>query len=378
VVVGLAAVLLLVTMLQSPGRGKRRAAAAAANATVCDRGATPSSFASAVGAASAGQTICLASGDYGTWGGTDKRVTITADRGATPTMKVSLGAGASGFTLEHMGGMGGRIVAGVSDVTIKDSTFTSTIDIEGATHNVVLDHNRHDWMVGPSTGAANAKIFVDVTGTLAAPALTIEHSDIENGDLDGVHVGGGSGLVVLDNTFRNLCDMHANHTDNIQFESGTQTRIAGNYVYASQHCATQGITSFDGGTHGVIIEDNVVDIPRDWGIELYSDDGSIVRHNTVVYHPKPYSEFGSGTGQIDIDRKPSDPAGSGTRVYDNLANVSFANGSTGTPSGNVSAENAVYVGPPDSWSGFRLSAASPVGLKTASDGLNAGARIPAS
>ena len=46
------------------------------------------------------------------------------------------------------------------------------------------------------------------------------------------------------------------------------------------NCETQGITSYDHGTNGVIIENNVVDIPRPWGIELYSDVDSIVRHNT--------------------------------------------------------------------------------------------------
>jgi Right handed beta helix region len=347
------------------------------SAARCNQRVSPSTFASAVAASAAGQTLCLEAGDYGVWHGIDRTVTIRADRGTAPTMKISFGAGASGFTLTGISGMGGQITAGASDITIRDSTFTSTLDIEGATHHIVLDHNRHNWMVGPSGGGANAKIFVDVTGTLASPAVTIENSDIENGDLDGVHIGGGSGLVVLHNTFRNLCDMHANHTDNIQFEGGTQIRVAGNYMYAQHGCSTQGITSFDGGTGGVIIEDNVVDIPRDWGIELYSDKNSIVRHNTVVYHPKAYSEFGNGTGQIDVDRKSQDPAGTGTRVYDNIAFAGFANGSSGTAYDNVSPEQATYVGPATAWSGFRLQAGSPVGIRAASDGSNAGARIPA-
>jgi Right handed beta helix region/PKD domain len=345
--------------------------------TTCDLNATPSSFASQVSAATAGQTVCLATGNYGTWTGTNKSVTVTAAAGASPQMQVSFGSNANGFTLDGMTGMGGTVTAGATNVTIKNSTFTSTIDIEGATHNVVLDHNKHTWMVGPSTGGPNAKIFVDVSGTLAAPALTIKNSDIENGDLDGVHVGGGSGLVVLDNTFKNLCDMNANHTDNLQFEGGTQIRIAGNYVYEAQNCPTQGITSYDGGTNGLIIEDNVVDVPRDWGIELYSDQNSIVRHNTVVYHPRTYSEFNTGTGQIDIDRKSQDPAGVGTHVYDNVANVGFADGSTGTADHNTDPSTVSYVGgAPSAFSVFSdlfLTASSP-GHLAASDGLDTGIR----
>ncbi|MGZ4674371.1 MAG: right-handed parallel beta-helix repeat-containing protein [Ilumatobacteraceae bacterium] len=353
------------------------AVASSGGGTSCSLNATTSNFASQVLAASAGQTICLASGNYGTWNGTSKAITVTAASGASPQMQVNFGSSANGFTLNGMTGMGGSISAGATNVIIENSTFTSTIDIEGATHDVVLDHNTHNWMVGPSTGGPNAKLFVDVSGTLAAPALTVENSDIENGDLDGVHVGSGSGLVVLNNTFKNLCDMGANHTDNIQFEGGTQIRIAGNYLYEAQNCPTQGITSYDGGTNGLIIEDNVVDVPRDWGIELYSDQNSIVRHNTVVYHPKSYSEFNTGTGDIDIDRKSQDPAGTGTHVYDNVASVSFANGSSGSADHNTDPSTVSYVGgapgPSSVFSDLFLTGTSP-GHNAASDGFDTGIR----
>ena len=124
----------------------------------------------------------------------------------------------------------------------------------------------------------------------------------------------------------------------MQFDTSntTNVRIAGNYVYAP--CATQGITSYDAGTSGVIIEDNVVDIRRPWGIELYADRNSIVRHNTVRFHLDADCHFsGLLCGQIDINRKSEDPAGTGTQVYDNIAtSVSFSAGSTGTAHHNVS------------------------------------------
>lgn len=342
----------------------------------CDRTASPASFASELSAAAAGQTICLASGDYGTWQGTDKAITVKAAAGAAPAMRVSFAAGAGGFTLEGMTAMGGTIKDGARQITIRDSTFAAPIDVEGAVANIVLDHDRFDWDAVSVADGPDSKIFAGVRGSVAAPALTVKGNDIENGDLDGVHLG-GSGVLVLDNTIKNLCDRNVNHTDNIQLVGGTQIRIAGNYIDEGQHCPTQGITSFDGGTLGVVIEDNVVDIPRDWGIELYSDRNSIVRHNTVVWHPNSYSEFGTGTGQIAIDRKSQDPAGTGTQVDDNIAtSVGFANGSSGTARGNVSGARAVYHGPLTSWPAFRLSGHSPVGVRAASDGLNAGARIP--
>ena len=62
-----------------------------------------------------------------------------------------------------------------------------------------------------------------------------------------------------------------------------------------------------------------MDVARNWGIELYSDEASIVRHNTLIWHPPSYAQFPNdgGTGQIDIDRKSQDPAGHGTKVDDN-------------------------------------------------------------
>ena len=179
----------------------------------------------------------------------------------------------------------------------------------------------------------------------------------------------------MNNVFDNLCDVGTNHTDNIQFDRTvtTQTRIAGNYVHMAPSCDGQGITSFDHGTNGVIIENNVVDIHRPWGIELYSDVDSIVRHNTVVWKPDSGCDFtGMTCGQIDIDRKSADPAGTGTQVYDNVANVTFSAGSTGTAHHNVSGQNAVYVGPQTFHDGFVLATNSPVGKNAASDGTDAG------
>ena len=91
----------------------------------------------------------------------------------------------------------------------------------------------------------------------------------------------------------------------------------------------------------------MVDIRRPWGIELYADRNSIVRHNTVRFHPDADCLFsGILCGQIDINRKSEDPAGTGTQVYDNIATrVSFSGGSTGTAHHNVSGQLAIYVGP---------------------------------
>ncbi len=344
----------------------------ASAAAPCNLTATPSNFSGAVSSATAGQTICLGTGDYGTWQGTNKAITIQAATGATPTMEVNFSSGDSGFTLDGMSGMGGAVAAGAHDFTIRNSTFTSTIDIAATNANILLDHNSHDWNA-VYDGGSNAKIFVwNTTG--AFTGVTVQNSTIRNGNLDGVHLN--AGMNILNSVFANLCDTGTNHTDNVQFEGGNGGRIAGNYVYEGAGCNTQGITSYDSDTVGVTIEDNVIDIRRPWGIELYSDKNSIVRHNTMRWYAAASCSFNIPCGQIDINRKSEDPAGTGTQVYDNLAtSVGFSNGSTGTEHNNVSGQRAVFVGPLGAYGGFKLASSSPVGLKAASDGLDAGARI---
>lgn len=349
----------------------------ASAAATCSLSATPANFSAEVAAASPGQTVCLASGNYGTWTGTNKAITIAAAPGNTPTMQISFGAGDGGFTLDGISGMTGTINGGAANIMIQNSAFAGQLDIEGATSNIVIRSDDFSYPVQSTSGGPNAKIFLATNGASPGSAVTIENNLIANGDLDGVHIGGGSGALVAGNEFENLCDRGVNHTDNIQFEGGSQIAIVANYVYEAQDCPTQGITSYDGHTNGILIEDNVVDVPRDWGIELYSDQNSVVVHNTVVWHPASYSEFSTPTGQIDIDRKSQDPAGIGTHVYDNIANVDFTNGSTGTQDHNVSGQRAIYVGPTNTWAGFKLAPSSPVGLHAASDGLDDGARVSA-
>jgi chitodextrinase len=345
----------------------------AQSAPGCSLNATPSNFAAQVSAAAAGQTVCLATGNYSTWSGTNKNITVQPSAGATPQMRISFGSGDSGFTLDGMTGMGGNI-SGASNITVRNSTFTGSLDADGANVNVVLDGNKFNWNTSGTTGQ-NSKLGLG--GGSGGTSVIVRNNEFKNGDLDGIFIGGGSGYLILNNTFDNLCDTGTNHTDQIQFADTspaiTQTRIAGNYIHAPLGCGTQGITSFDHGTNGVIIENNVVDIHRPWGIELYSDVNSIVRHNTVVWYPDSQCDFnGMSCGGIDLNRKSADPAGTGTQVYDNLATVGFGNGSSGNAHHNISSQTAVYVGPTSIHDGFILASSSPVGRNAASDGTNAG------
>ena len=153
--------------------------------------------------------------------------------------------------------------------------------------NLVLNHDTFSYAVTSTSSGPNSKVFLDTSGSSPGAAVTLENSYFANGDLDGIHFGGGSGDLIKNNFFTNLCDRNVNHTDNIQFQGGSQIAITGNYIYSpgptsSTDCVAGGIDSYDAGTNGVLIENNVIDTTRDWGIELYSDQNSIVEHNTVA------------------------------------------------------------------------------------------------
>ena len=153
-------------------------------------------------------------------------------------MQVNLGSGDSGFTLDGMSGMGGMIANGATNITIRTARLRSRSISAGRAPTGSCSTTTRITGTRPSiSGADNAKIYLEnsLTGTLAAPSVTIQNSEINNGDLDGIHFGGGSGYQIVNNRFENLCDHGANHTDNMQFDtsSTSQVRIAGNYVYAA-------------------------------------------------------------------------------------------------------------------------------------------------
>jgi hypothetical protein len=143
-----------------------------------------------------------------------------------------------------------------------------------------------------------------------------------------------------------------------------------------------GIVAYDGITRATI-EDNVLDIYRPWPIELYSDDSSVVRHNTLKFGA---SQWTLECGQILISRKSADDAGRGTTIVDNVATIiEIDNGSTvavrhhnllrESPAAGDLIRIPRYLGGanPSSYAGFRLTVGSP-GKAAASDGTDTGIR----
>jgi hypothetical protein len=274
--------------------------------------------------------------------------------------------------------MGGSVNAGASNITVSGSAFTSEVSVNGtaSSANLVFDGNTHNNISGSST--AN-RFLADGGG------LTIRNSTFQGGGSDGVRLATSSPVNVIGNTFLNVNDDGSgNHTDMIQWYGGSNAVIRGNLFKQTVDGETQVMGAFD-GTGGNLIEDNVVDVTgRNWGVELYSDSGSIIRHNTFVYRsPCPWSQ---PCGIIALDRKAADDAGVNTQVYDNIATrVDIGNGSTtsrrdhnmlrsGAASGDFIGSPLFQGGAnPSTYAGYRLAALSE-GLGGASDGLNVGIR----
>jgi hypothetical protein len=314
---------------------------AAAQTRGCDRDANPGTLGDAIGAAQDGQTICLASGDYGTFEGTDKAITLKAARGADARMGFNLGEGDRGFTLDGLRFHGrgedrfSAIVGDVRNVTFKNSRFTVPTFIDGPIESGILfDRNRFvgiDELPGDMVDSGLDLRYGAQCTREQRSGITVRNSLFADGSFTGIKTG--CGIDIINNTFSDICEnlelAPEGHTDNIMLAGAAGAVVRGNYFTheggVDRRCEAGVIAGYDGTDH-VVIEDNViVGVNRPAGIELYSDDGSIVRHNTLEATGRRCSG-GARCGQIAIGSKlgtstyeqGNDP-GKDTQVYNNIA-----------------------------------------------------------
>jgi hypothetical protein len=344
---------------------------AAALAQSCTQTLNPGgNVASAVSAAAAGATICLNSGSYGsvTLSGIVKnpRVTIKSTSGQDATMSLTVSGGSNGITVDSVTMAGGSMSGSTTrNITIQNSAFTSHWVINGlANSNVLLDHNTHNNIEGGGQYSAPARIHLSY-GSSTPSGVTIQNSVMDGGSADGVQTG--VGVNIINNEFKNILEASCAgcHTDAIQLLGASDSVIRGNYI----HNSSTGIVAYDGLTRATI-EDNVIDLSsRPWGLELYADTDSVIRHNTLVYRANCAYSLPCGT--IVMDHKSVDPAGRGTIVVDNIAtSISANNGSTyaerhnnlvrsGAVTGDISG-SPNYIGGviPTTWAGFQLASGS--------------------
>ncbi|MCP3140514.1 discoidin domain-containing protein [Pyxidicoccus xibeiensis] len=344
----------------------------------CDRTATTAAtLASQWSAATAGQTICLATGSYGTFAAGSKSgvVTVKPQSGATATLALRFN-GANNVRIEGLTITSAALLGSTRNVTITGSRFTGAATIDGVVNaNILFDGNTHLNLYAPP-GSTPARIHLPYSSATHS-GVTIQNSRFEGGDADGIQTG--VGVNILNNLFKDIQESGPNHTDSVQLLGAPGSVVRGNYFL---NCVT-GIVAYD-GVERALIEDNVLDLRgRPWAIELYSDNGSIIRHNTLMHGTCAWN---LPCGIIDITRKTADAPGQGTVIVDNVATeISVSNGSTvaerhhnllrrGAQSGELTGA-PVFVGgaQPTDRAGFRLATGSP-GKGAASDGTDIGIR----
>jgi PKD domain/Bacterial TSP3 repeat len=356
----------------------------------CNLNATPSNFASQVSAAQAGQTVCLATGNYGTWTGTNKAITVQAAPGAAPTMKVNFTSNQGGLVLDGMRGMGAPsdIRSSGGNFTIRNSVFTSKIWISrSATTPITLDNNTHNDISG-----IESRLCICGGGT----NVVVKNSLFQGGGSDGVRIASPNAVIGPGNRFIGFEIVDSNHTDPIQFFSGLpgfvgDTRITGNYFDQPEGTGdvVAYIAAWD-GTSNNVIDNNVFRAVSGgsggghgiaYSVALYADRNSVIRNNTME---RGTCNHNIRCGTIMLASKSGYPSGTGTIIRDNVMTVvGTGNGSSFSADHNLvqsslsGTGNVVgapsFVGPLGTWAGWRLAPGS-AGKGIASDGGDAGIR----
>ena len=350
--------------------------------------ANPSNLAGVFSSAKGGDTIRLAGGDYGVFRGAQKsgEVTLEAAPGAAVTMQLRFDPAANitidGVTLTgiEIAGSATRNIT-VRNSDIRGQTTLRTGELQDA--NILLDHNVHrDWNACP--GCGEGRIWLPES-TSRPSGITIRNSEFKGGLSDAIQ-NGSNGTRILDNVFHDLVQGTADgvHTDAIQLYGSSNTLIRGNYF----HDVPDAIMAPDGADHE-IIEDNVIAADPGgypFAITLYSDDGSIIRHNTL---PDGACAFNLRCGIVSIGSKDGDDAGHDTIIADNIlgelshgeGRATVAENSHNLYRNHLSGRAGLrgtprFVGGehPADYDDFALKPGSP-GTGSASDGLDRGIRL---
>jgi hypothetical protein len=349
-------------------------------ASACDRTAsTTAALTHQFAQATAGQTICLAPGRYGTFraGAKDAPVTVRSRSGRSASMALAFDAAAN-VHVDRVTITNADIGANSRNVTVSRSRFTGLAVIHAgriANANIVFDRNTHV-NIDTCTKCFQGRVHVDPVGREPS-GVTIERSLFVGGNSDGVRADAVS-VRVIGNEFRDFRDQDPFHTDPIQIYGGSRVLIRGNYFH--HNFVSAAIMMADGGDHNVV-EDNVIAAGKfSWAMTWYSDNGSIIRHNTF---DDGACEFHVRCGIINLGAKPGDPRGRGTIIRDNVLAGVGGGGQGFTAEDNLSATSIpgrgnvtgrpTYKGPITTYGGHRLARRS-LGVRDASDGTDRGIR----
>jgi hypothetical protein len=368
------------------------AACLPAQAPGAERPANPSNLSSVFASAAPGDVVVLASGNYGTFEGGHKPrvVTLRPAPGARVTIELNF-RNASNIAVVGIQNITEAWLEGsrTRNITVRGSYFSGqttfrTGSLQNA--NILFDGNRHGpWST--CSGCAEARMWFPQK-TSQPSGITVQNSVFgPGGDSDGIQ-NGSRGTRILNNTFVGITQKSGGlaHADAIQLYGSSNTVIRGNFFLDVSNC----LMAPDGADHE-IYEHNVcvqkVGNGTVGAMQLGSDDGSRIVHNTFYDSGRRDCDYNTRCGIMSFGHKGGDPAPSGTVVRDNIvAELSQFSSSQSQShnlftsdsrrgSGNVFGRPA-YVGGarPRTKAGYRLAPGS-VGKGAASDGTDMGANV---
>lgn len=397
-------------------------ATAAAVAPTCNYTvSTASALNSDYTAASADQTICLASGVY-SWSPTTtaggSNVLIQPAAGASVTMNMAEANHAGNFILAGANDamtVSGAEIQNSANITIYDTDQLGLIVImdDGLNNsNLVADANA--W-TNTSQCSTEARVYVDFNTTKSndTDGILISNNYFDGGCTEDILLSAGVGTQMIGNDFTGEDNkLNENiHSDTIQFYDTGHDVVQDNWFHDQIDVPSCGPAEWDGDS-SLTIENNVIShtggvtgtdgCAGESGPALYYDglgsaaNGSTVSHNVIE---PGFHENGSSTGgDIAVGGKTSEGAGAGTKILNNTyAFISNGNGgldatfaatynlctlsctTTGDTGGGAgdATGSPTWVGgsAPSSFVGFALAAGSK-GVGAASDGTNIGVELP--
>jgi hypothetical protein len=284
-------------------------------AQAADLNATPSNLASVFDGAAGGDTIHLASGDYGQFNGGTKSsmVTLTPQSGATASIYPWLSPGQN-IRFDGLR-IAGAYVNGSKNIQFVNSTFTNMTRVDtpeaitGA--GILFDHDTFDGIDKCDSCNEGRLTVYDPDGHgNAAVGVTISNSHFGNGgQSDGIQLLGPRGVKIINNVFSGIVQQgsYTAHVDPIQLYGGTsETQITGNWF----HDNSTAIMAPD-GSNSEVITNNVFNLASyPWAMVMGGAVGDTITHNTLV---------GYGA-TIEIGKSNGGTASSGNVVKDNVAN----------------------------------------------------------
>jgi chitodextrinase len=358
-----------------------------------------SGLAAAIQNASAGSTICVASGTY--TGFTLTSISKSSDVTIQPVSGASVSIGSVNFQnvnhLHFSGASGSMTIQGSqidpsdsrpncsNHITIDYVRFTGGLNIlpRCASMAILVDHDTFD-NLGASTWEGRLNVQSLDVGPSQPNGVTISNSHFSGSGTgsnsncsDGIDVLGGAYGTVIGpgNEFTNMPQNSCvAHVDPIQLYGASHTTITGNYFHDNGNGSGGIMMGWDSDFSTVSNNVFVCSCVYPWSIHAGSTHNSVFRHNTFAGGGRVRFEVVNGaspSGDLVRDNVftsgggiSTDGSNYGSNDHNLNAGVSGTGNITGTP---------IFVGGsnPTTYAGYRLTSGSP-GKGAASDGTDMG------